>query len=133
MFAESDRSQYWFEIAEYDLETARVMLSGGRFLYVGFMCHQTIEKALKGCFYQTQHQTPPYKHNLTVLSDKCGLLPLMSDDQKALLDLLEPMQIEARYPTYKQRLLDSLTADRCQMLITQTEVLLTWIRGMLQR
>jgi hypothetical protein len=38
-------AEYWFDIAEYDLETARVMLQGKRFLYVGFMCHQVIEKA----------------------------------------------------------------------------------------
>jgi HEPN domain-containing protein len=39
--------QYWLEIAEYDLETARAMLQTGRYLYIGFMGHQVIEKALK--------------------------------------------------------------------------------------
>ena len=41
---------YWIDIAQYDLETARAMLKSGRFLYVGFMCHQVIEKIFKG-FY----------------------------------------------------------------------------------
>ena len=39
--------QYWLDLTEYDIETAKVMLNGGRYLYVGFMCHQVIEKALK--------------------------------------------------------------------------------------
>ena len=39
---------YWFDLAAYDLETAKVMLNGARYLYVGFMYHQAIEKALKG-------------------------------------------------------------------------------------
>jgi len=34
------------DLAQYDLETAQVMLDGGRFLYVGFMCHQVVEKSL---------------------------------------------------------------------------------------
>ena len=46
-----DKSEYWFESAEYDLQTARAMLETRRLLYVGFMCHQTIEKALKPMGY----------------------------------------------------------------------------------
>lgn len=30
---------YWLEMADYDLETARAMLSTRRYLYVAFMCH----------------------------------------------------------------------------------------------
>jgi HEPN domain-containing protein len=41
-----EKVRYWLEMAEYDLETARVMLKGQRFLYVGFMCHQVIGKSL---------------------------------------------------------------------------------------
>lgn len=46
----NEKIQYWIDIAEYDLETAKVMLEGKRFLYVGFMCHQVIEKVLKGYY-----------------------------------------------------------------------------------
>ena len=41
-----DKSSYWFEGAEYDLQTARAMLDTKRYLYVGFMCHQVAEKSL---------------------------------------------------------------------------------------
>ncbi|MFC1636039.1 HEPN domain-containing protein [Planctomycetota bacterium] len=37
---------YWIELSDYDLKTASVMLEGKRFLYVGFMAHQAIEKIL---------------------------------------------------------------------------------------
>ena len=53
--------------AEYDLETAKVMLSGKRFLYVGFMCHQVVEKALKAYYQFFRENTPPHIHNLSVL------------------------------------------------------------------
>lgn len=42
-----DKIRYWVEIAEYDLATAEAMLETGRYFYVGFMCHQVIEKILK--------------------------------------------------------------------------------------
>lgn len=58
---------YWIEMAEYDLETAKVMLDGGRYLYVGFMCHQVIEKALKGYIWKTAGAEPAYTHSLARL------------------------------------------------------------------
>lgn len=39
-----DKFAYWKELADYDVDTAEVMYDGGRRLYVGFMCHQVIEK-----------------------------------------------------------------------------------------
>ena len=60
-------------MSDYDLETAEAMLATKRFLYVGFMCHQTIEKILKaywsGCLTE-----PPLKiHSLSRLAEKTGL------------------------------------------------------------
>ena len=44
---ELDRVKYWTEISDYDFDTAEAMYSTGRWLYVGFMCHQTLEKIFK--------------------------------------------------------------------------------------
>ena len=43
-------SRYWASLAEYDLETAGAMLRTARHLYVGFMCHQAVEKMLKAAW-----------------------------------------------------------------------------------
>jgi len=42
-----EKVKYWVDISDYDLETADAMLQSKRYLYVGFMCHQTIKKYLK--------------------------------------------------------------------------------------
>jgi HEPN domain-containing protein len=55
-----DKVKYWLELSDYDFETAEAMLSSGRYLYVGFMCHQTIEKILKAYFNKYQ------KRNCTI-------------------------------------------------------------------
>ena len=39
-----EKIKYWYELADYDFETAEAMLSSKRYLYVGFMCHQTMKK-----------------------------------------------------------------------------------------
>ena len=38
-----DKIEYWLEIAQYDLVSAKAMLESKRFLYVGFLCHQVVE------------------------------------------------------------------------------------------
>ena len=101
------------DIADYDLDTALVMLEGKRFLYVGFMCHQVVEKSLKACCAAQSDEMPPYTHNLSQLAKKTNLYQLFSDQQKDLLDLLEPLNVEARYPTHKEKISKSLSAEKC--------------------
>lgn len=117
-----NKSAYWFDGAEYDLQTAHAMLETRRMLYVGFMCHQVIEKALKGCFVTRKpDEELPYIHKLMRLANLCGLSAEMSERQLDLLDTLSPLNIEARYPLQKERLLASLTVPRCEQMIKETE------------
>ena len=98
-------------------------------LYVGFMCHQAIEKAPKGCFVTRKPEEElPYIHKLMRLAILCGLSDEMSEEQLDLLDMLSPLNIEARYPLQKARLLASLTVSRYEQMIQETEVLYQWIR-----
>lgn len=122
-----DKIEYWTDLAKYDLETAKAMLSSKRYLYVGFMCHQALEKILKAYYVKTQTNNPPYTHNLTLLAEKSGIYANMSDEQKDFIDFLEPLNIEARYPTTKEKLLQILTDEKCEELIKLTEKELSWI------
>lgn len=123
------RASYWMDSADYDLQTAKAMLETKRYLYVGFMCHQTIEKALKGIFVTRKlDEELPYIHSLVRLANLSGVSSEMSEEQLSLLDTLAPLNIEARYPLHKERLLASLTPKRCEELIMRTEVLLSWLK-----
>jgi HEPN domain-containing protein len=66
----NEKVKYWLDIASYDLETAKALLKTERFLYVGFMCHQAIEKILKGYYTHIKNAVPPYTHNLKILSEE---------------------------------------------------------------
>ncbi len=123
------RSNYWIDLADYDLAVARTMLKGGHRLYVGFMCHQVAEKSLKGLHLLVQRCSPPYIHALVKLAQLVECYGDLSEENRELLNILEPLNIEARYPDEKRKILQSLTKQRCRELIERTEQFLQWIRG----
>ncbi len=124
-----DKAAYWFDSAEYDLQTAHTMLETRRLLYVGFMCHQTIEKAIKGVLVSRKPEEElPYIHKLRRLANLSGISKEMSEVQLSLLDILSPLNVEARYPLQKSRLLESLTVGRCEKMIQETEALYLWLK-----
>lgn len=124
----AEKVKYWIDLSDYDLETAEAMLVSGRYLYVGFMCHQTIEKILKAYYCSKYPDTPPFSHNLSLLSNRSGLDDLLKDDFKEFINILEPLNIEARYPTHKQQLLKSLTEKRCKEILLNTKKFQLWLK-----
>ena len=126
-----DKIKYWLELAHYDFDSAQVMLNGGKYIYVGFMCHQTIEKALKAYYTGYHKDIPPYIHNLIRLSELTDLLSVYDDKQRKTVLSLNPLNIEARYPIQKKELEALLTNAYCEKLIEDTEGLLEWIENKL--
>lgn len=127
-----DKVKYWLDLADYDYATAGDLLRAKRWIYVAFMCHQSIEKAIKA--YHTlklPEEAPPYIHNLTRLAQKSGLYDLMDEEQRMFLDAMTPMNIEARYPEYKSLLASSLNEAVCEEMLENTNTLLSWIKNKL--
>lgn len=127
----TSKTKYWLEMSEYDLDTAEAMLETGRYLYVGFMCHQTIEKILKAYVVFTLKENAPHTHNLTLLSKHSNIYDLMNEDQLDFLDILEPLNIEARYPTHKEKIMKSLNLNRCSEILKNTKEMSQWIKDKL--
>ena len=109
-----EKVAYWLDLADYDIETAEGLFVVKRWLYVGFMCHQVIEKTLKSYWCKTRDDDPPYIHNF---------------EQQRTIAQLMPMNIEARYPEYKEQLLQRMTQEFCRQLIDDTRALQQWIRN----
>ena len=131
MFNDNEKVSYWVDLAEYDLKTAEAMLETKRLLYVGFMCHQTIEKMLKAYYVKKTKDTPPFTHNLSMLANQSKIYYTLKEEQKNLLDTLEPLNIEARYPTDKDKIFKSLTFNKCEEIIKKTRRLTKWIKNQL--
>ena len=67
-----------------------------------------------------------------MLAEKNQLKNELSEDQIELLSLLNPLNIEARYPKYKDDLLKSLSKDKCLEIISKTKNLQKWVKSKLE-
>jgi HEPN domain-containing protein len=118
---------YWFNMADYDLKTAQVMLDGGRYIYVGFMCHQVIEKALKGLYVKQHNMIPPYTHNLLTLCTDLNLV--LTEEYQDFFIKLNPLNIEARYPEMKEKLGKAINKKKASVLLEKTRSAYKWLKS----
>ena len=124
----NERVKYWLDVAEEDLSLAEYIFNGGRWLYTAFMCHQAIEKTIKAYWVNVREDEPPYIHSHIKLLKGCDLADEMSEEQLRFIDIMVPMNIEARYPDYKRDVAKSLNKEAAQYILEQTKQLLQWIR-----
>ena len=123
-----DKVKYWSDLSDYDFETADAMFRTGRWLYVGYMCHQTLEKVFKAYWCSKKEEPAPYSHNLINLAQSCGLGQLLTNEQKAFISEIMPMNIEARYPSYKESISSALSEAKCQEILAKTKELQQWVK-----
>ncbi|MDR1088377.1 MAG: HEPN domain-containing protein [Coriobacteriales bacterium] len=128
-----DKTAYWLDLCDDDVLTAKALLKSERLLPMGFFCHMITEKALKAVIAERTDEVPPRIHDLAKLANRAGIWESVSDEQKELFKKLTPLQIEARYPEYKERVAATLTKGFCKQLFSETEVFLCWIKAQLER
>jgi HEPN domain-containing protein len=123
---------YWLDTANYDLVSAKAMLESKRFLYVGFLCHQVVEKSLKAHFLHTRKKDPPYSHNLLLLSEQSKFDKHADQEHFSLFNELMPINIQARYPEDRELLLRVLNEKKSKELYTKTKKFYLWIKKLLK-
>jgi len=116
----------WYFQSDYDLETAQDMFNSGRNVYCIFMCHLSIEKALKGLFLKTTGNYPIKSHSLMYFVEKIELKLSDSDDE--FVFKLNKVSIPTRYPEDLQKLFNVYTNDRTKSILEETKKLQAWIK-----
>ena len=128
----TDKTAYWLDIANEDLEVAEDLFKTKRWLYVAFMCHQVIEKTLKAYWCAVRDDEPPYVHNHRRLAEGCGLYDKMNDEQRRFLGMINNMNIEARYPDYKTGIARSLSDQKSREIIDKSLHVRLLLQGLSQ-
>ncbi len=118
----------WIALAEYDLDTAKVMLDGGRYLYVVFTCQQCIEKILKALFVKEKNSTPPYTHNLVRLTELIALETELSPEQNKFIEFLNSYYIETRYADELKELSKKVNTINAKEIYQNTNNLFLWLK-----
>jgi len=128
-----DKANYWLELCDDDLRAAKSLLASKDYLWMGFICHLIAEKALKAAIANVSNEVPPKDHRLFKLAALANIENDLSDEQEILLGKLSPLQIEARYPSYKEKIAVILTESYCKELLQETEEFLCWIKRKLEK
>lgn len=123
---------YWLDMAEYDLGTAEAMLAAGRYVYVAFMCQQCIEKVAKGLYSFFITDNVPRVHNLSYLVAKIkDTLNLDLEDRVfEFLDHLSAYYIQGRYPTYREKMSQSVGVTEATELLVRTREVFQWLKSL---
>jgi len=123
------KPEEWFKQAAYDLKTAEIMLENKRFIYAVFMCHLSIEKALKGLYQFRLNAVPPKVHNLIYLVEKNGLSP--SEKLYNAIFELNRVSIPTRYPDDLTRMKSEYKKKNTVEIINSSKEVLKWLRNQL--
>lgn len=119
----------WVDASRYDLETARALLGSRRYLYVLFMCQQSLEKLLKAHVTAGTAKFPPRIHNLVRLAELAALN--LEERERGLLERLSLYYIQSRYPPDIQNLTKKVSRSLALEHLAQTESLWKRLRRQL--
>jgi len=119
--------QEWFKQADYDLKTAQSLFKTGKFLYTVFMCHLSIEKALKGLYARKFQKDPPKIHNLNYLCEKIGIK--LDEEFQDFIDHLNNLSVPTRYPDELAKILKEYKKNPTKMVLKRTKELLLCLKG----
>lgn len=123
------RTQEWFRQSDYDMDTAEYMFQGGRYLYVVFMCHLSIEKALKGLYFEKLREIPPKVHNLVYLLKKIDIKP--PEKPGKFIVKLNEANIATRYPEELGKIQQIYTKPVADDFLAKTREVIAWIKTQL--
>jgi HEPN domain-containing protein len=116
----------WLAQVDYDIATAEQMLHAGRFIYVIFMSHMALEKALKALLTEETQKLPPRTHNLIDLAQRAHVA--LSQGQQDFLGKLNNISVIVRYPDDLSALVSQYPEAIARDYLARTQELITWLR-----
>lgn len=116
----------WLKQAEYDMETADLMFSGGRFFYAVFMCHLAIEKALKGLYQKKFQKMPEKTHNLIFFLEQLQISP--PEPVGKFIVRLNEASVATRYPESLAIISKNYSQKIAGAIINESREALIWIK-----
>ncbi|MFA4922770.1 MAG: HEPN domain-containing protein [Ignavibacteriaceae bacterium] len=95
-----------------------------------FLGHLSLEKMLKALFVKLFDVTPPYKHDLYLLAEKCKLS--LNEQVISDLKIINEFTIQARYPDYKNDFYKKCTIEFVETELKRIGKLRLWIQDILK-
>jgi len=126
------RVMYWLKSADYELERARVSIKYDKLLFIGLMCYQAVECALKAVItHVTNGEEPPKDHDLSIMLEKSLLADKLSESHLDLIKDIRPLDLDVSYSEYKEKVIQRNSNEYRQKIIEGTADFLCWIKEQL--
>ena len=124
-----EKYAYWFQIAQYDLDTAQAMFDGGRWFYVVFMCQQALEKLCKGLYNFYIDDNVPRVHNIPFILAKVEttLSFTVKPEVNDFLDSLSSHYLYNRYPNISMQPNIHIDKDKAEDSLKKTKEVFAWL------
>jgi HEPN domain-containing protein len=116
----------WFFQSDYNLDTAEAMFNTERYVYCVFMCHLSLEKALKGLLIKQTSEFPPKNHSLVFFVEKLNLK--ISEEYYSFLFTLNKISVPTRYPDDLRKLIIDLDKEKTISILENTKEVQKWIK-----
>ena len=123
------RTEEWLRQSDYDFETAEAMFNCGRQIYAVFMCHLSIEKAIKGLLYERFRELPPRSHSLVLLLTKLDVRP--PERLGKVIVKISESSIPTRYPDDLAKVQKDYSAEVVRELLDRGREVTAWIKKQL--
>jgi HEPN domain-containing protein len=123
-----EQIDYWFDLADEDVIVAESNYNSKHFLWCLFICHLSLEKALKGLYVRFIVETPPKVHDLVKLAKVAGLQ--ISELNFLFLNEMNRFNIEARYTEYKNNIKKIATIEFTQEKLLKTKDTIQWLKSL---
>ncbi len=124
-----DITKEWILQSDYDFGTAQAMFQSERYVYVIFMCHLALEKAIKGLYYEKLNKVPPRSHDLLFISRQIDLnLP---EEINFFFSTIDDVSFSTRYPENFSKALKTYSREKAIEIIEKTGDTITWIKKQL--
>lgn len=116
----------WLKQAEYDIGLAQYMYEGGHNFYAVFMCHLSIEKALKGLFYKSSGEIPPKTHNLVHLLKDIANKP--DEEMLKFIIKINSASVVTRYPEDLNKIRSQYPKNVTDEIIQHSKEVIEWVK-----
>lgn len=117
----------WIKSSEYDIKTAEALYRSKRFVYVIFMCHLAVEKALKAIVADKTKKMPPKTHDLFYLVKLISLS--IPENHTPILMHLNEASVPTRYPEDIAKLAKAYNRQAANRYLKNTKELLKWLKS----
>ncbi len=118
----------YIKACDDDLQAIKILIDGGHYFYIPFLCHQALYKIFRGYFLEVLNRYPPLTSDLLVIADDTEIGLRLEESEREFVATLKVYPEVIANPVYRQKILDQNTKEHVQKVYAQTEAIVEMVR-----